>query len=174
MRLRCSLPALALAALLAVSACRGRKAAPVGRGDAAPPFALPALTGEVSRFPEGFAGRKGVVLRFWSATCPVCEERMKEFDPVAGRLAASGVAFVAVNVGQERAKVEAIARRLGVGYQFLLDEEAATAKAYGVDALPTTFFVGSDGRVRERVVGETGMDAFEVSARTLTAPPGPP
>ena len=167
------LAAAGLGALLAASACRERRTGPVERGDAAPAFALPGLTGEVIRFPEGFAGRHGVVLRFWSATCSVCEERLKELDPAARRLASSGVSFVAINVGQEKATVERIARRLGLGYPLLLDQPAATAKRYGVRALPTTFFVGADGRVREKLVGETGTEAFEAAARKLVAPGGP-
>lgn len=163
------LPALAAAVLLAVSACRGRRGGPVEPGDAAPPFTLATLSGEVVRFPEGFAGRRGVVVRFWSVTCPVCERKMKELHPVSGRLAEAGVSFVAINVGQDRGTVEAVAGRLGARYPLLLDEPATAAKAWGVQALPTTFFVGSDGRVVEKLVGEVEVAAFEECARKLTA-----
>ncbi len=86
---------------------------------------------------------------------------MKEIDPVAERLAASGVALVAINVGQDRAAVEKLGSRLGLRYPLLLDEPARTAKAWGVKSLPTTFFVGSDGRVRRRVVGESDAATLE-------------
>ena len=143
---------------------------PVERGDVPPPFALETLQGEVLRFPEGFAGRRGVVIRFWSATCPACGPRLKDLEPVAGRLAEAGVSFVAINVGQDRRTVEAIARKLVLGFPLIVDERAATAKAWGVRTLPSTFFVGADGRVREKLVGEADAAAFEESARKLVAP----
>jgi len=161
--------ALALAAVVATAACRGRVGRPVEAGDVAPAFALETLRGPTLRFPEGVAGR-GAVLRFWAVTCSACEREMKALDPVAERLAASGIAFVAVNVGQDRATVEKIATRLDLRYALLLDEPAATAKAWGVKSLPTTFFVGSDGRVRRKLVGESEAAEFERLARELLLP----
>jgi len=169
-----AISAPALGALLATAACRGSMGRPVERGDTPPPFSLETLQGEVLRFPEGFAGRRGVVVRFWSATCPVCEGKLKDLDPVAGRLAGTGVSFVAINVGQDRGMVEAISRKLGVGFPLLVDGSAATAKAWGVQTLPTTFFLGSDGRVVDKLVGDADAAAFEESARRLVAPGGRP
>ena len=156
---------LPMALLLSLPCCGGRKD-PVQRGDAAPPFALTTLAGQTLRFPEDVAGR-AVVVRFWAGWCRFCEPEMKEIDPVAARLSAEGVSVLAVNVGQDRASVQAFVDRLGFRYPALLDEPAATARAYGVKGLPTTFFILPDGRVKSRLVGEADTATFERLAREL-------
>ena len=169
MRRRSFLAIVVLAVAVGSLACGGGRGGPLERGDPVPPFALETLEGPVLRFPEGLAGR-GVIVRFWAAWCRSCEGEMKEIDPIAERLAASGVSFVAVNVGQDRPAVEAFARRLGIRFPMLLDEPAATAKAWGVKGLPTTFFVGPEGRVRRKLVGAAEAGAFERFARELVVP----
>lgn len=162
--------ALPLALTLALSAC-GEGGVQVAGGDAAPSFALTTLAGETIRFPEDLAGR-AVVIRFWAAWCPYCEKEMKEIDPVAARLAAEGLSVLAVNVGQDRASVEAFVDRVAFRYPALLDEPAATARLYGVKGLPTTFFVLPNGKVRSRLVGEADAATFERLARELIAAGG--
>lgn len=140
-------------------------------GDAAPPFALTTLAGETLRFPSDFVGR-AVAIRFWAAWCPYCEKEMKEIDPVAARLAAEGLSVLAVNVGQDRSSVQSFVDRVGFRYPALLDEPAATARLYGVQGLPTTFFVLPNGKVRSRLVGEADAATFERLARELIAAGG--
>ncbi len=142
-------------------------------GDAAPPFALPTLAGRTPRFPKDFAGR-AVVLRFWAGWCRFCEQEMKEIDPVAARLATEGVSVLAVNVGQDRAAVQAFVDRVAFRYPALLDEAATTARAYGVKGLPTTFFILPNGRVRTRLIGEADAATFERLARGLIPASGGP
>jgi cytochrome c biogenesis protein CcmG/thiol:disulfide interchange protein DsbE len=68
---------------------------------------------------------------------------------------------LAVNAGQSRQEVEAFIGRIGVTYAALLDEKAAISRQYGVVALPTTYFVGADGRIRGKVLGEADEATFE-------------
>jgi peroxiredoxin len=161
---------LPLVLLLALSAC-GEGGRQVVGGDAAPPFALTTLAGETLRFPSDFVGR-AVAIRFWAAWCPYCEKEMKEIDPVAARLAAEGLSVLAVNVGQDRSSVQSFVDRVGFRYPALLDEPAATARLYGVQGLPTTFFVLPNGKVRSRLVGEADAATFERLARELIAAGG--
>jgi hypothetical protein len=72
-----------------------------------------------------------------------------------------GLAVIAVNAGQSRQEVDAFIGRIGVTYPALLDEKAAISRQYGVVALPTTYFVGADGRIRGKVLGEADEATFE-------------
>ena len=80
---------------------------------------------------------------------------------------AERLTLLAVNVGQDRATAQAFVARLGISYPALIDESAATAKAYGVTALPTTFFVAANGRIHNKLVGEADAATFERLAREL-------
>ena len=130
---------------LALTLAAGCDQAPllVRTGMQAPAFTLPRLQGGTAAFPGDYPGRV-VAIRFWADWCPYCYQEMRDLGPTAARLAPRGLVVVAVNAGQERAKVDAFVAKLGIGYPVLVDETGATARAYGVSALPTTFFVAAD------------------------------
>lgn len=155
---------IAIVGVIALAACGDP--APLNRGDRAPGFVLEAVTGPTVRFP---AVGQGVptVIRFWADWCPYCYQEMKDLEPVAARFKSEHLTLLAINVGQDRAKVQAFAARLGISYPALIDESAATAKAYGVRALPTTFFVAGDGRIHNKLVGEADAATFDRLAREL-------
>jgi len=112
------------------------------------------------QFPADFAGRP-VVIRFWADWCKYCEGEMRDIEGVFQRHKAEGIEVLAVNAGQDRATAAAFVGKLGISYPTLLDEDAAIARRYGVTALPTTFFVGRDGRIAAKQVGEMTAAAFE-------------
>jgi peroxiredoxin len=155
--------AIVLAALMA--GCGERPV--LNRGDRAPPFALQSVAGATVRFPAD-PGTPTVV-RFWADWCPYCYQEMRDLGPTAARLAPRGLVVVAVNAGQERAKVDAFVAKLGIAYPVLVDESGATARAFGVSALPTTFFVAADGRIHNKLVGEADAATFERLAQELLA-----
>ena len=54
-----------------------------------------------------------------------------------------------------------------VGYRILFGD-LATARAYGgVSSLPTTFFVGKDGEIKNIHIGYMDKDAFDKEVRKL-------
>jgi cytochrome c biogenesis protein CcmG, thiol:disulfide interchange protein DsbE len=151
---------LALILLLALSACSGEEPKKVSRGDTPPAFDTTRLDGQAVRFPADLAG-KPVVIRFWADWCKYCEGEMKDIEGAYQRHKADGLTVLAVNAGQARATAAAFVGKLGISYPALLDEDAKTAKRYGVTGLPTTYFIGRDGKVAAKQVGEMTADAFE-------------
>jgi cytochrome c biogenesis protein CcmG, thiol:disulfide interchange protein DsbE len=162
--LRLWLTAAAIVGALALTACGDP--APLNRGDRAPGFVLADVAGPTVRFPVAGEGAP-TVIRFWADWCAYCYQEMKDLEPVALRLKSERLTLLAVNVGQDRATAQAFVARLGICYPALIDESAATAKAYGVTALPTTFFVAANGRIHNKLVGEADSATFERLAREL-------
>ena len=148
-----------------LTACDGG-APKLNTGMTAPGFSAVRLDGATVRFPDDFRGRP-VVIRFWADWCRYCEGEMQAIDRVYQRLHGKGLQVLAVNVGQDREAVAAFIKRIGVGYPALLDEKSAVARQYGVTGLPTTFFVGADGVVKAKVVGEADEATFDRLAREL-------
>jgi cytochrome c biogenesis protein CcmG, thiol:disulfide interchange protein DsbE len=155
-----------LAALLLLAACAGEPPPKVSRGDTPPAFETRCLDGTPVRFPADLAS-KPVVIRFWADWCKYCEGEMKDIEGAYQRHKAEGLTVLAVNAGQDRATAAAFVGKLGISYPALLDEEAKTAKRYGVTGLPTTFFIGRDGKVAAKQVGEMTAEAFERQAAEL-------
>ena len=158
---------LALSLLLA--AC-GEPAPQLQNGQPAPPFTLPDLAGE----PLGPAELRGrvVAVRFWADWCPFCEGEMRLLEPVYRKYREQGLTILAVNVRQDRETVERFIAKLGISYDTLLDEGGEVARAYGVAALPTTFFVDGRGVLRSRILGESTPEIFEQAVTGLLTAPG--
>lgn len=139
-------------------------------GEPAPAFAARTLAGAVVQVPAEYAGRV-VALRFWADWCPYCREEMAALAPVQARLRDSGLTVLAVNVAQDADTVARFVRGLGIDYPILLDADGAIARSYGVQALPVTYLLDRDGRVRGKIVGEATAAVFEARVRELLHAP---
>lgn len=155
-----------LLAALVLTACGGDDPARLNTGDAAPAFTTSSLGSASVKFPDDVHG-KVVVIRFWADWCHYCENEMKAIEQVWQRHKAEGLEVLAVNAGQSKAEVEVFIKKIGVTYPALLDEQAAISKKYGVLALPTSYFVGRDGKIRAKLVGEADEATFERIAMEL-------
>lgn len=155
---------LLLIALL-FTACDGG-APKLNTGVAAPGFSAARLDGSMVHFPDDFRG-KPVVIRFWAEWCRYCESEMKAIDRVYQKRRAQGLQVLAVNAGQDKETVDAFIKKIGISYPSLLDEESAIARQYDVVGLPTTYFVGADGIIKAKVVGEADEATFDKLASGL-------
>ncbi len=147
-------------------ACGGETAKSPSNGEPALPFQAQTLAGRQTLFPHDYAG-KVVALRFWADWCPYCRKEMADLLPVYQRLRRRGLEILAVNVAQDRDTVRRFAASLGIAYPVLLDPDGATARAYGVQALPVTWLVDRRGVVRGKIVGEASAEIFEAKVRAL-------
>ena len=97
-------------------------------------------------------------------------KRMAQFEPVKEKITAAGasVAYVAAEKRDGFFKPEKFLERRHISFPFLLDEDRAVTKAYGVYnrialdayniAKPATFVVGRDGLVKFAHVGNSQTD----------------
>ncbi|MBU0498849.1 MAG: TlpA family protein disulfide reductase [Gammaproteobacteria bacterium] len=155
-----------IALLLLLTAC-GQETPRPENGQPAPEFSLNRLDGTPLSLKE-LRGQV-VALRFWADWCPFCKEEMTALRPLYDKHRQRGLALLAVNVRQDRATAEAFVRKLGIQYPALLDEEGEVARRYGVNGLPTTFFIDRKGILRGRVLGESTPETFERIAAPLLA-----
>ncbi len=132
-----------------------REGARIRKGAAAPPFKVARYDGgRVSL--EELRG-KVVMLDFWATWCAPCAAEMPTLTKLAGEYESAGLVFLAANrddVGAAPALVKGfVAQRapnLGKSVVFADDQMAAS---YGLQALPTLYFIGRDGRVLESRAG---------------------
>jgi peroxiredoxin len=158
---------LLLPALLLVG-CDGDRPV-IANDEPAPLFELERLAGGRTRL-DGLETTV-VALRFWADWCPFCRREMRELEPVYLRLHGRGLEILAVNVGQDRARVERFVERADYSYPTLLDPDSAIARRYGVIAIPVTYFIDRDGIVRGRILGESDAATFERMVLPLLDPP---
>lgn len=123
-------------------------------GQAAPGFTADRLGGGEVALQE----HQGdvVLLDFWATWCPPCVEGLPKVAKVASELREQGVAFYAVNVGEDAETVEAFLNEQGLDVPVLMDTDSSVAQAYGADAIPQTVLIGPDGTVQAVHVGLSG------------------
>lgn len=160
---------LAAAAASAYPACAG--SAPLvalpGRV-AAPDFALADLAGHVHTLKD-YRGRP-LLLSFWAVWCPPCRRELGALATLRERLAAAGIAVVAVNLGDRLERITAfLADHPAPELPVLLDSDRAAAAAWHVQGLPVAYAVDGAGELRLGALGERDWlaPAIEAQLRAL-------
>lgn len=94
-------------------------------------------------------GAEIVVLDFWATWCSPCRASMPILDRIVREeYAGRGVALYFVNESDPPEEAAEFAAALELHAPVALDLRADMAKAYKVNALPMTVFVGTDGIIR--------------------------
>jgi cytochrome c biogenesis protein CcmG, thiol:disulfide interchange protein DsbE len=149
-----------LVILLCLSGCNQR---PVLRiGDKPERVEMTDIHGKTLAFPDDLHGRVAMV-RFWSVDCPSCnKEIIKAMEKLYVKYRDQGFVAVSVNVKQPAEAAEDF-RKLDklITYPVLLDPDASVANKYGLVGLPITFILNREGIVKQKVIGETGIEMFE-------------
>ncbi len=134
-------------------ASSGSAAPPRAAADpAAPTFSFPVL-GQAGRHVSlaDYAG-KPLIVNLFASWCDIC----KQETPLLARFyrAEHGkVALVGLDENDVLGSALSFARANGVTYPVGWDPQLAAASAYGVDALPQTFFLDARHRIVDRVFG---------------------
>jgi cytochrome c biogenesis protein CcmG/thiol:disulfide interchange protein DsbE len=146
------LPLILLGVLVATFLVRGAGTSPTAIGNVAPDFTLTDLDGNPIHLAE-LRGRP-VVVNFWASWCVPCIEEFPLLRDAAGRHADDGLVVVGI-VYQDRAQAARdFMERFGATWAAAADPEGRVADAYGILAPPETFFIGRDGRIAARVLGQ--------------------
>lgn len=119
----------------------------------APDVALPTLSGETIRLVD--LRGKVVLLNFWATWCVPCRTEMPVLETLYQRYRDRGLEVLAVNMDKlSTAGVEAFLTEVEVTFGIVLDPHWATARAYRVLGLPTSYLIDRAGNVVVREVGE--------------------
>lgn len=115
-------------------------------GSAAPDFALLNEEGERFRLSE-FEGRP-VFLNFWATWCTFCIEEMPDMQRVQEEYG-DDLVVIGVNAGDSIEDGEGFVRQTGIDYLRLYDSDLAVTDGYRVQAMPTSYFISSDGTIAD-------------------------
>jgi peroxiredoxin len=136
----------------------------------APDFALQSINGKTVRLSD-FRG-KAVLLNFWATYCAPCRIEMPWFVELQDRYAAEGLQVVGVAMDDASPDdIEKFASELGVNYPILVGEETVGNAYGGVQFLPSTFYIGRDGKVVGKVFGLKTKNEIEENIKKTLAHP---
>lgn len=117
-------------------------------GKLAPDFTLETLSGDEVNLSD-FIGKK-VIVNFWATHCPPCREEMPEMQRFYNEHQ-DEVEILAVNLTGTETKesdVYHFIEEFNYTYPTLLDKDLEVREVYQAYGIPTTYFIGTDGKIQ--------------------------
>lgn len=115
---------------------------------------------------------KAVWINFWASWCPPCQYETPTIRAIDQRYRDRGLVIIAIQVQQTVDDGKAYAARYGLEYTIGADVTGAIFHAYKVFALPTQFFIDTNGVIRQVINGP--LDEARASQLIESIlPPGP-
>lgn len=146
---------LLLLGALAIGLQRGVGSTVKGRTDAAitsaPPFTLTRFDGEPFDFAR--ANQGPVFIYFWASWCIPCQTEAPIIEALWPEYRDRGYVFVGVNIWEPPKDGREFAKQYRLTFPVVADEAGAVYIEYGVQGLPTAFFVDPGGAVRSQFSG---------------------
>jgi peroxiredoxin len=140
-------------------------AAPVV-GAQAPDFTLANIAGEQVSLSDARGGP--VLINFWATWCGPCRVEMPLIEARYQAHKAAGLRVYAVDFDEPQDIVADFARAFNLSFDVLLDPGGTVNDLYRVQAYPTSYFVGSDGRIQVVHIGQmTASQMDEYLAKVL-------
>jgi peroxiredoxin len=132
----------------------------------APPFSLQDTNGNL--YSSSQLAGKPTVINFFATWCPPCKAEIPGFVEVFNRHKGKGFELIGISLDTDtRENLPGFLMSNKIGYRILFGD-LATARAYGgVSSIPTTFFVGKDGEIKNVHVGYIDKDAFDKEVMKL-------
>jgi cytochrome c-type biogenesis protein len=134
----------------------------------APEVALQTMDGKSFNLSE-LRGRV-VLLNFWATWCIPCRSEIPELNTMHRDLESRGLSVVGVSTYDGADGVRDFWKDIKQDYTVLLGDQDVGSK-FGVPALPTTFILDREGRIRAKIVGEKRRDFFEAAVKPLLDEP---
>ncbi|MBM7705196.1 thiol-disulfide isomerase/thioredoxin [Chryseomicrobium aureum] len=123
------------------------------KGDIPPQFTLQTLDEKQITLSE-LKGKK-VILNFWATWCPPCKAEMPHMQKFHEQYG-DEVEIVAVNLTSKDSgidKIEQFVRDYELTFSIPLDETGDVGDAYEAITIPTSYIIGTDGRIQHKIVG---------------------
>jgi peroxiredoxin len=137
-----------------------------GSNEPAPLFTLETLDGDSI----ALADLRGqvVLVNFWASWCPPCRVEMPGFERIYRERAQDGFTIVGIATDvYARDRIRQFLDEHDITYPTLLATPGVIRDYGGIDALPESFLLDRDGRIRHRVIGFFAEPALRAAVNRM-------
>jgi cytochrome c biogenesis protein CcmG, thiol:disulfide interchange protein DsbE len=144
---------------------RGPTVSPTTIGSVAPDFSLVDLDGNAVHLAD--LRGKPVIVNFWASWCGPCVDEFPLLRAVAEEHAADELVVLGI-VYQDRSEAaRAFMQQNGGTWQALMDPDERVAQAYKIFGPPETYFVGRDGTIIARHIGQLTAASLDAKVAAI-------
>lgn len=130
----------------------------LARAKMVPAFAVTTLDGKHITM-DSLAG-KVVLIDFWATWCGPCREALPHVRRIAKEFARDPLVVISISLDSDEAKWKAFVAKNEMTWLQYRDGgfEGPVARLFGVDAIPATFTIDTDGVVEDQHVGDANIE----------------
>ena len=126
----------------------------INTGDAFPSLADFKLEGKL---PDSTKG-KVVLIDFWASWCGPCKQSFPVMEDLHKRYSGRGLVIIAISVDSKRPAMEAFLKKNEVSFTVMRDPGQQLVERTGVTAMPSSFLIDREGKVRFIHTGFRGAE----------------
>ena len=127
-------------------------------GSAAPAFSAQDQNGNKVSLKD-FKG-KAVLINFWATWCQPCKNELPSMQRIYEILGSEGVEVIAISIDRnKKERVEQYIKNYNLTFPILLDPRQKVRKDYFILGLPTSYLIGSDGKLKGFISGAREWDS---------------
>jgi cytochrome c biogenesis protein CcmG/thiol:disulfide interchange protein DsbE len=113
-----------------------------------------------------YAGQP-VWLTFGASWCPDCRSEVPDVESVYKRYQDRGLVVLAVFISEGASDIDAYAGRAGLTFPIAVDQNTVIASRYRTLGIPTHYFIGRDGKIRDIRIGALHPDDMDREVAAL-------
>jgi thiol-disulfide isomerase/thioredoxin len=132
-------------------------------GDAPPAIDVPDRAGNKVDLNE--LKGKVVVIDFWASWCGPCRQEMPILEALHKKYAKQGLVLIGINIDSNSKKMDNFLKGTPASFRIVHDRKLAVAAKYEPGTMPSSYFVGRDGKIRYVHEGFRKKDAAELEER---------
>lgn len=108
---------------------------------------------------------KPIVLNFWASWCGPCKMEMPDFNEMYGEKGEE-LHFLMINLTDGSRETVEIAKAFieeqGYAFPVYYDSSSSAAAAYGVNSIPTTYFIDAEGNIVTQAIGSIDSETLKL------------
>ncbi|MGD8824285.1 MAG: TlpA disulfide reductase family protein [Myxococcales bacterium] len=141
-------------------------AAALAPGQVPPPIDLADRSGRKVDLEE--LRGKVVLVDFWASWCGPCRQELPFLEALHQKFESQGLVVVGISIDRSAKKMSRFLESVPLSFRIVHDPNLSVASRYEPSAMPSSYFIARDGKVRYVHEGFRKKDAADIESRLRT------